>query len=105
MQGTEKGFTLLSSSVCMLFYLLSIYWFLLSIGNRAFLFEMELFRKKRTGKADSFDARGIVKQYGSEEWGEYVIREAHLSQRFAFDEKGYYHCRASIPFPENMQLD
>ncbi|KAM7475984.1 hypothetical protein LguiB_023227 [Lonicera macranthoides] len=62
-------------------------------------------RKQRTRRADSFDARGIVKQYGSEEWGEYVIREAHLSQRFAFDEKGYYHCRASIPFPENMQLD
>ncbi|THG06880.1 hypothetical protein TEA_022133 [Camellia sinensis var. sinensis] len=31
-------------------------------------------------KFDSFDARGIFKQFGSEEWGEYLIREAHLSQ-------------------------
>ncbi|KAK9266808.1 hypothetical protein L1049_025281 [Liquidambar formosana] len=62
-------------------------------------------RKKWTRKFDSFDARGIVKQYGSEEWGEYLIREAHLSQRFVFDDNGYYHCCASIPFPENMQLD
>ncbi|KAI4329224.1 hypothetical protein L6164_021511 [Bauhinia variegata] len=63
-------------------------------------------RKKgtRTKKSDSFDARGIFKQYGSEDWGEYLIREAHLSQRFSFDENGYYHCCASIPFPENMQV-
>lgn len=60
-------------------------------------------RKMRTKKADCFDARSIVDQYGSEEWGEYLIREAHLSQRFAFDENGYYRCCASIPFPENMQ--
>ncbi|XP_043705095.1 uncharacterized protein LOC122654897 [Telopea speciosissima] len=62
-------------------------------------------RKTRTKKFDSFDARGIVKQHGSEEWGEYLIREAHLSQRFVFDENGYYHCCASIPFPENMQIE
>ncbi|KAF8025609.1 hypothetical protein BT93_F2448 [Corymbia citriodora subsp. variegata] len=61
--------------------------------------------KNRTRKADSFDARGIFKQYGSEEWGDYLLREAHLSQRFVFDENGYYHCCASIPFPESMQLD
>ncbi|KAL5576481.1 hypothetical protein UlMin_018180 [Ulmus minor] len=61
--------------------------------------------KNRTRKFDSFDARSIFKQYGSEEWGEYVIREAHLSQRFSFDDNGYYHCCASIPFPENMQID
>ncbi|KAI3416925.1 KH domain-containing protein [Psidium guajava] len=61
--------------------------------------------KRRTRKADSFDARGIFKQYGSEEWGDYLLREAHLSQRFVFDENGYYHCCASIPFPESMQLD
>ncbi|XP_048130851.1 LOW QUALITY PROTEIN: uncharacterized protein LOC115737409 [Rhodamnia argentea] len=61
--------------------------------------------KRRTRKVDSFDARGIFKQYGSEEWGDYLLREAHLSQRFVFDESGYYHCCASIPFPESMQLD
>ncbi|XP_030442833.1 uncharacterized protein LOC115665088 isoform X3 [Syzygium oleosum] len=61
--------------------------------------------KRRTRKVDSFDARGIFKQYGSEEWGNYLLREAHLSQRFAFDENGYYHCCASILFPESMQLD
>ncbi|XP_057967093.1 uncharacterized protein LOC131157165 isoform X7 [Malania oleifera] len=38
-------------------------------------------RKKRSKKFDSFDARGIAKQYGTEEWGQYLIREAHLSQR------------------------
>ncbi|KAF4350888.1 hypothetical protein F8388_008070 [Cannabis sativa] len=54
---------------------------------------------------DYFDARSIFKQFGSEEWGEYVIREAHLSQRFVFDNNGYYHCCASIPFPEKMQVD
>lgn len=51
-------------------------------------------------KFSTFDARGIFKQYGSEEWGEYHIREAHLSQRFVFDDNGYYHCCASLPFPE-----
>ncbi|KAL0354652.1 UNVERIFIED_CONTAM: hypothetical protein Sradi_3912100 [Sesamum radiatum] len=62
-------------------------------------------RKKKTEKLDSFDARGIFDLYGSEEWGEYLIREAHLSQRFVFDENGYYHCCASIPFPHDMQVD
>ncbi|XP_042486880.1 activating signal cointegrator 1 complex subunit 1-like [Macadamia integrifolia] len=62
-------------------------------------------RKTRTKRSDSFDARGIVRQHGSEEWGEYLIREAHLSQRFVFDDNGYYHCCASIPFPENMQIE
>ncbi|XP_075666541.1 uncharacterized protein LOC142636271 isoform X6 [Castanea sativa] len=62
-------------------------------------------REKWTRNADSFDARGIFKQFGSEEWGEYLIREAHLSQIHTFDENGYYHCCASIPFPENMQVD
>ncbi|KAF7843379.1 Activating signal cointegrator 1 complex subunit 1 [Senna tora] len=61
--------------------------------------------KLRKKKVDSFDARGIFKQYGSEDWGEYPIREVHLSQRFSFDENGYYHCCASIPFPENMQVE
>lgn len=63
------------------------------------------FRTKWTRKADSFDARTIFKQYGSEDWGDYVIHEAHLSQRFAYDDNGYYHCCASIPFPVNMQAD
>ncbi|XVE88860.1 hypothetical protein DITRI_Ditri19aG0102700 [Diplodiscus trichospermus] len=65
-------------------------------------------RKRRGNKRvkfDTFDARGIFEQFGSEEWGEYLIREAHLSQRFKFDENGYYHCCASIPFPENIQVD
>ncbi|XP_057505210.1 uncharacterized protein LOC130788528 isoform X3 [Actinidia eriantha] len=62
-------------------------------------------RTKWTRKLDSFDARGIIKQFGSEEWGEYPIREAHLSQRFVYDQNGYYRCCASIPFPVSMQLD
>ncbi|KAL6497008.1 hypothetical protein OROGR_028937 [Orobanche gracilis] len=62
-------------------------------------------RKKRSRKLNSFDARGIFDLYGSEEWGEYPICEAHLSQRFVFDENGYYHCCASIPFPDARQVD
>lgn len=64
-------------------------------------------RKSNRGskKVDSFDARKIFGQYGLEDWGEYLVREAHLSQRFVFDDDGYYHCCASIPFPEEMQLD
>ncbi|XP_047958209.1 uncharacterized protein LOC125203800 isoform X3 [Salvia hispanica] len=62
-------------------------------------------RKTRSARVDPFDARGIFDLYGNEEWGEYCISEAHLSQRFAFDENGYYHCCASIPFPENVQKD
>ncbi|KAJ4831720.1 hypothetical protein Tsubulata_038269 [Turnera subulata] len=62
-------------------------------------------RGKRRGRNDFFDARNIYRQYGSEEWGEYLIREAHLSQRFVYDENGYYHCCASIPFPESMPED
>lgn len=64
-----------------------------------------IIRRNRTRKVDSFDARGIFKKFGSEEWGEYLIHEAHLSRRFVFDENGYYHCCASIPFPVNMQID
>jgi activating signal cointegrator complex subunit 1 len=62
-----------------------------------------LFRSKWKRNVDSFDARSIFKQYGSEDWGQYLIREAHLSKRFSFDENGYYQCCTSIPFPENMQ--
>lgn len=62
-------------------------------------------RKERTKRFDSFDARDIYKHYSSEEWGEYLIREAHLSQRFVLDDNGYYHCCTSIPFPENMQIE
>lgn len=63
-------------------------------------------RKSKKGKMrHSFDARGIFLRYGSENWGDYLIKEAHLSQRFVFDEAGYYHCCASIPFPESSQID
>ncbi|KAM7254556.1 hypothetical protein ACFE04_003936 [Oxalis oulophora] len=61
--------------------------------------------KQRSKRNDSFDARGIFEKFGSEEWGSYHIREAHLSQRFKYDESGYYHCCASIPFPESKQVD
>ncbi|WOG89318.1 hypothetical protein DCAR_0208556 [Daucus carota subsp. sativus] len=60
-------------------------------------------RNKYSRRADTFDARGIVEQFGSEEWGEYLIREAHLSRRFVYDENGYYQCRVSIPFPEKSE--
>ncbi|KAL0910369.1 hypothetical protein M5K25_021345 [Dendrobium thyrsiflorum] len=62
-------------------------------------------RKMRTRRHDSFDARDIFNRYGSEDWGEYVIQEAHLSQRFVFDESGYYHCCGSIPFPGSIEIE
>ncbi|KAL8465938.1 hypothetical protein ACS0TY_035154 [Phlomoides rotata] len=61
--------------------------------------------KSRTRNVDSFDARPIFEKYGSEQWGEYPIRQADLSQRFVYDDKGYYHCCASIPFPESTEVD
>ncbi|WMV17406.1 hypothetical protein MTR67_010791 [Solanum verrucosum] len=60
-------------------------------------------KSKTSGKTEPFDARTIFAQYGSEEWGECYIREAHLSQRFVYDGNGYFHCCASIPFPEEKQ--
>ncbi|GKC71594.1 activating signal cointegrator 1 complex subunit 1, partial [Tanacetum coccineum] len=62
-------------------------------------------RTKYTKKFDSFDARGVMEKYGSEDWGEYLIPEVHLSQRFVFDLYGYYHCCASMPLPKNMEVD
>ncbi|XP_010465636.1 PREDICTED: uncharacterized protein LOC104745952 isoform X1 [Camelina sativa] len=56
-------------------------------------------RKDNRKRMETFDAREIHKQFGNEDWGEYLIREAHLSQRFVFDQNGYYRCCASIPFP------
>ncbi|XP_075090799.1 uncharacterized protein LOC107780071 isoform X2 [Nicotiana tabacum] len=58
--------------------------------------------RRRSGNADSFDARAIFGQYGSEEWGECLLREAHLSQMYVYGDDGYYHCCESIPFPEGM---
>nr|CAB3475645.1 unnamed protein product [Digitaria exilis] len=54
---------------------------------------------------DSFDAQDIFRKFGSEEWGQYHIPEVHLSQRFKFDESGYYHCCSSIPLPAEMQAE
>jgi activating signal cointegrator complex subunit 1 len=56
-------------------------------------------RKNNKKKMETFDAREIHKQFGNEDWGEYLIQEAHLSQRFVFDQNGYYRCCGSIPFP------
>uniref|UniRef100_A0ACD5VGS4 Uncharacterized protein n=1 Tax=Avena sativa TaxID=4498 RepID=A0ACD5VGS4_AVESA len=56
--------------------------------------------KKRNRRNDSFDARNIFRQYGEQEWGEYPVPAVHLSQRFKFDESGYYLCCSSIPLPE-----
>lgn len=82
------------------FSLVGLYSHILKFAN-----DISLYFRKRSRKNRSFDARTIIKCYGSEEWGEYLIREAHLSQRFAYDENGYYRCCASIPFPSDSQLD
>lgn len=60
--------------------------------------KMKKFQRNRRNVP--FDARPILERYGHKDWGEYVISEAHLSQRFSYDENGYYICSASIPFPE-----
>ncbi|MQL98466.1 hypothetical protein Taro_031179 [Colocasia esculenta] len=57
------------------------------------------FREGRGMAYDYFDARSILERYGSEDWGEYLIREAHLSKMSAYGESRYYDCCASIPFP------
>ncbi|GJP41546.1 hypothetical protein CLOM_g1210 [Closterium sp. NIES-68] len=46
-----------------------------------------------------FDASPIVAQHGDTEWGEVHLGEVHLSQRFSFDDQGYYHCCSSLPLP------
>ncbi|TVU04007.1 hypothetical protein EJB05_50423, partial [Eragrostis curvula] len=61
--------------------------------------------KKRNRWNDSFDARDIFRKFGKEEWGEYHIPEVHLSQRFKFDESGYYYCCSSIPLPAEAQKE
>ncbi|KAF0917353.1 hypothetical protein E2562_017526 [Oryza meyeriana var. granulata] len=61
--------------------------------------------KKRNQRNDSFDARNIFRKYGEHDWGEYCILAVHLSQRFKFDESGYYCCCSSIALPEKMQTE
>lgn len=46
-----------------------------------------------------FDAREIVASFGAHDWGQHQISEVQLSQRFVYDENGYYHCCGSIPIP------
>ncbi|KAI3977514.1 hypothetical protein MKX01_000427 [Papaver californicum] len=58
-------------------------------------------RKYRTKSVDTFDAREVIKKYGTEELGEYLIREAHLSERCRYDDDGYYIRCGSFPFPQN----
>lgn len=57
------------------------------------------YRKDKSNKMDTFDAREIHKEFGKKDWGTYLIREAHLSQRYKYDPSGYYHCCTSLPFP------
>ncbi|KAI5073144.1 hypothetical protein GOP47_0011157 [Adiantum capillus-veneris] len=65
-------------------------------------------RKRKRGKTFArrtpFDARPILSVHGSDEWGEYTITEAHLSERFVYDEDGYYHCCGSVKFPPSALL-
>ncbi|MBA0767402.1 hypothetical protein Gotri_016288, partial [Gossypium trilobum] len=69
--GTGKGSTLLP------YLLLDIYIHCNSGMVRV---------RGKKGRFSSFNARAIFEHFGSEEWGEYLIREAHLSQRFKYDE-------------------
>lgn len=56
---------------------------------------------RRYQKRTPFDATEIMSKYEHYEWGQYAVSEVHLSQRFVYDDNGYYHCCASIPLPEN----
>lgn len=47
----------------------------------------------------AFDARRVLLKHRLEDWGEYTIKEVHLSQRFFYDESGYYHCCGSLELP------
>lgn len=90
---------------CFLFTKFNEILYLKNIRLDLWVFSIITFRSKRNRRNDSFDARHIFKVYGSKEWGEYLIREVHLSQRFKFDESGYYHCCSSISLPEDMQTE
>jgi len=57
------------------------------------------YRKDKSKKMDTFDAREIHKEFENKDWGTYLIREAHISQRYKYDPNGYFHCCASLPFP------
>lgn len=59
-------------------------------------------QKERKRLSVPFDARDIFKKYGSMEWGEFLLPEVHLSQRFLYDDNGYYHCCGSIPLPGSI---
>jgi len=56
-------------------------------------------KRRRFPRRIPFDGTEIMAKYQSYQWGEYRVSEAHLSQRFVYDENGYYHCCTSIPFP------
>ncbi|RLN24364.1 activating signal cointegrator 1 complex subunit 1 isoform X2 [Panicum miliaceum] len=77
----------------------------ISIQLRGLVSLLWICNKKRNRWNNSFDARDIFRKHGKEEWGEYHIPEVHLSQRFKFDESGYYHCCSSIPLPAEMQAE
>eukprot|EP00249_Psilotum_nudum_P020029 c27527_g1_i3 orf=238-1527(+) len=59
-------------------------------------------RRKNFQKRIPFDARQILSQHGSLDFGEHPITEAHLSERFQYGENGYYNCLGSIGFPTVM---
>ncbi|XP_020887320.1 activating signal cointegrator 1 complex subunit 1 isoform X2 [Arabidopsis lyrata subsp. lyrata] len=50
------------------------------------------YRKDKSKKMDTFDAREIHKEFENKDWGTYLIREAHISQRYKYDPNGYFHC-------------
>ncbi|KFK38975.1 hypothetical protein AALP_AA3G183900 [Arabis alpina] len=53
----------------------------------------------RKGGKNTFDAREIHKEFGNKDWGNYLIKEAHISKRSWYDSDGYFHCCGTLPFP------
>uniref|UniRef100_A0A6B2LAP0 K Homology domain-containing protein n=1 Tax=Arcella intermedia TaxID=1963864 RepID=A0A6B2LAP0_9EUKA len=48
---------------------------------------------------ETFDAHGIINKYQDHDFGTLKIPELHLSQRSAYDKKGYYKCVSKVVFP------
>lgn len=49
-------------------------------------------------KSNTFDATPILKMFGDYNFGEFVINDLHISQRYSVDENGYYKAMYAVQF-------
>ncbi|XP_061564005.1 activating signal cointegrator 1 complex subunit 1 [Cololabis saira] len=52
--------------------------------------------RQTTAEREAFDARNILKKFGSFHFGEFELKTVQLSQRFSTDCTGYYTCAGSV---------